>query len=414
MGIARATGRGRRETKRTPGTVAGEAPAFRFAPRPDISLHLFESGAVLLDRGRQRLYQINASATFIWCCLEEGLDAAEIGAHLARAAGISGPVDSTGIATVLGGWQALGLVGNGLSPPTPTTIASPGRSERHTLALAAATLTCRLLDGIWRMRFATHDLFERVRPGIAHLAAAPGAAAIDLDVMPANAGFVIAEGGVPVERCAALDEVAPMARRALAFLAMRDSQDLCAVHSGALQRDGRCLLLPGRAGSGKSTLCAGLVGAGFDLLGDDTIVLSRGDLAVRPLPLGICVKAGAWPILASRYPKLLELPVHRRLDGQLTRYLTPAEGVACADVAARAHVAWLVFPAYRPDGPTSLIPLEKPAALQALLDEFFPLGAGLDAGAVETLLRWFADVDCYALALSSLAEGVALLDGICR
>jgi hypothetical protein len=392
---------------------SGEDPEAE-RPGPDVSLHLLGTEGVLFDTRRQRLYRADTAATFVWCCLEDAMDPAAIAAQLARRAGLGLAIARAHVDAALRQWRTLGLIGEG-SPTRPAAASSPPISSVPRQAAApAAAASYRLLDSRWRLRFATAELFERVHPFLSHLAPEGLAAEAELDLLPEVGGFVLCEAGIAVERCAALDQVMPMVRRGLCSLALRDSGELCAVHAGALRRGGRCLLLPGRAGSGKSTLCAGLIGAGFELFGDDTVVLSRGDLAAQPLPLGICLKPGAWAAVAASYTELRKLPVHRRLDGQRARYLTPGDGAISADVAARAPIAWLVFPTYRPDRAASLVPLDKAAALQSLLAEFYPLPQGLDAGAVAALVRWIDAVDCFALSLPSLTAGVALLDELCR
>jgi hypothetical protein len=383
-------------------------------PGADVSLHLLGAEGVLFDIRRQRLYRADTAATFVWCCLEDGMDAASIADGLARRTGLGVAMAGAHVDTVLRQWRTLGLIGDGAPAAPTTTQPLPVSSMPRQAAAPAVAASYRLLDSNWRLRFATLELFDRVHPFLGHLAPTAPVDAAALDLVAEDGSFALYEGGTEIERCAALDQVMPMVRRGLCSLALRDSGELCAIHAGALRRDGRCLLLPGRAGAGKSTLCAGLIGAGFELFGDDTVVLSRRDLAARPLPLGICLKPGAWAAVTSAYEGIRRLPVHRRLDDQRARYLTPGDGAISVDVAARAPVAWLVFPTYRPDRPARLEPLDKATALQRLLAEFYPLPAGLDVGAVDALVRWIEGVDCFALSLPSLATGVARLDELCR
>ncbi len=50
-----------------------------------------------------------------------------------------------------------------------------------------------------------------------------------------------------------------------------------AVHAGALERNGRCVILCARSNGGKSTLCAALVRDGWRTLGDDKVLLRVRD-----------------------------------------------------------------------------------------------------------------------------------------
>jgi hypothetical protein len=59
---------------------------------------------------------------------------------------------------------------------------------------------------------------------------------------------------------------------------------------------------------------------GFDLVGDDIILVDRdtGEIAGVPLPLS--VKEGSVGLLESLYPGLRQRPAHAREDGENVRY----------------------------------------------------------------------------------------------
>jgi HprK-related kinase A len=62
------------------------------------------------------------------------------------------------------------------------------------------------------------------------------------------------------------------------------------IHAAAVERGGSALLLPGRPGAGKSTLCAALVNAGWRLLSDELAVVDPTDGGVRALARPISLK----------------------------------------------------------------------------------------------------------------------------
>jgi hypothetical protein len=201
-----------------------------------------------------------------------------------------------------------------------------------------------------------------------------------------------------------------MAKICLIRRALEQSRDFCALHAGLVRRGERCLLLPGESGAGKSTLVAGLAASGFEIWGDDTAVLAADTLLARPVPCGIGLKPGSWPVLArGRFPRLAQAPVHIRPDGKRVRYLLPP-GYAAADVSASAPVGWIVFPRFEADAHTELVELNKADALRRLLAGFVRLGDALDAVDVASLVRWIDGVGCFDLRLSSLDEAVELLE----
>jgi hypothetical protein len=69
---------------------------------------------------------------------------------------------------------------------------------------------------------------------------------------------------------------------------------------GAVSRQGRAVLLPGRPGAGKSTTTTALLLRGFGYLSDEAAPV-QGDLRIRPYPKPVVVGRGSWSsVLAAR------------------------------------------------------------------------------------------------------------------
>ena len=119
-------------------------------------------------------------------------------------------------------------------------------------------------------------------------------------------------------------------------------------------------------------------------------------------------------VLESRYPQLTSLPEWRRPDGKHVRYLMPVRHVAWAETDVALPVAWIVFPRYGPDQSTGLLPLPKHEALARLLRGVYVLSGALDEQALETLIDWIEQINCFELPLSSLDAAVTLVDELCR
>ena len=65
------------------------APAeSRLRPSPDVCFYTLEDGGVLFCDSVQELHGFNTAAAYIWCCLEEGLDAREAASAFARVAAL--------------------------------------------------------------------------------------------------------------------------------------------------------------------------------------------------------------------------------------------------------------------------------------------------------------------------------------
>ena len=149
-----------------------------------------------------------------------------------------------------------------------------------------------------------------------------------------------------------------------------------AIHAGVVSNGERCIVLPGRTGSGKTTLTAALSRDGFHYFSDEFALLEDRTLRVRPVPLSLTIKRDAVEVLTSYYPGLGGLVAHIREDGRIVRYLNPIEWPV--DPERSDRVGWIIFPRYEADAVTSLRPVSKPEALRRLLRECLVLPELLD------------------------------------
>ena len=187
----------------------------------------------------------------------------------------------------------------------------------------AARRRYRLLDSVAEVAFAEMDLAVAADAVLGGLAT-ESAAQTCLAVRRAGRGWAVFSEGRVVARGPRVAQAIPALRLALSRLALGQASGVAAVHAAAVARGGKTVLLPAPAGSGKSTLAAACVLAGWELLADDTAVLdgSDGDTWLRPLPHALCLKPGAWPVLAACGAGL-EKPRGARRSG------TPAGYLAC-------------------------------------------------------------------------------------
>ena len=165
-------------------------------------------------------------------------------------------------------------------------------------------------------------------------------------------------------------------------------------------------MLPAAPGSGKSSLAAALARQGFSFFSDEVALCAEDRFAVRPVPLGICVKSTGWALLTPLYPELANARTHDRVDGKIVRYLPPPPG---PKDDTYHPVGAIVFPRYAPDLETALLPLGKAEVLRRLLAECLVVRKTLDEANVGRLVEWIKAVPCYELPNSSLAEATERL-----
>lgn len=205
----------------------------------------------------------------------------------------------------------------------------------------------------------------------------------------------------------------PLATLPLVELLKR--RGLYSVHAAGLCRNGRGLVLPGTSGAGKSTLTLALARAGFGLLGDDTLFLTR-----RPNGLRLLAFPDEVDLTAETLAFFPELVPHLAAPrpGWRKRQLRPADldGEYGAEVVWECAPGHLVFPRVAGKAESRLIPLDssealfelvpnvlltEPASSQAHLDAL----AGLASESTCWRLETGRDLDGAVRLLAALFEG---------
>jgi hypothetical protein len=392
------------------------------SPAAGVRLFILEDEGVLFSPAAQEIYSLNTAATLAWCMLEERHNADEIASKLAETGAFPATDARNGTANLLAQWRELGLLegstrrspadpsleGNDASP-APTQAELPPHEERQ----AVAERRYRLVDRIFRVRFTTSAQLDWVEPVIRHLEIestddAGGSARVDeiVDLIEVDGATVIyadrqARWSVP-----AIDQLAPYVKALLWLSVIAHSPLFLVFHAGVVGVGGRCVMLSAAPGSGKSTLSAALACAGFSFFSDEVALIAEDRFAVRPVPLGLCVKSTGWAVLEPFFPELATARTHHRVDGKIVRYLTPPPG---PEQDTYHPVGAIVFPRYAADLETALIPLGKAEALRRLMAECLALRKSLDENNVARLVEWMRAVPCYELPNSSLAEATKLL-----
>jgi hypothetical protein len=211
----------------------------------------------------------------------------------------------------------------------------------------------------------------------------------------------------PEDKAEKLSKLGPLVKSALWVTAVNSYDFLLNLHAGVVTK-GKCgILLPAVSGSGKSSLTAALTHAGFRYLSDEVGLVERGSFRVPPVPLAVCVKAKGWDLMSRYFPELETLPIHRRNDGKVVRYLPPRPASVQPEPALISHI---FFPRYAKGKETRLEPLSRSDAFTRLMDQCVALSHRLDRDNVGDMIRWIAKIDCYALTFSSLDEAVALVE----
>lgn len=232
-----------------------------------------------------------------------------------------------------------------------------------------------------------------------HLSVVPGrGAAASWDIYLDDRAF---KQGLPE------NQVIPQLATLLFVRACESLNDHLLFHAAVLQKNGITVLLPGQAGSGKTTLAAALTSYGWIFLSDEIAVLGHEGAFVSALPLPMSIKQGSLALLSRYYPALSRQPVHLRADGTLVRYFSPSS--LPEDLNAQVPVKFLIFPRYIRGARVHLNDLDEMEALKRLTST----GSSdreLTSRDVETIIDLVENSSRYELIVGDLDETVVFLE----
>jgi hypothetical protein len=173
------------------------------------------------------------------------------------------------------------------------------------------------------------------------------------------------------------------------------------VHAGAVTGDGLAVLLPAPPDSGKSTLVAGMVAAGFGYLSDEMVPLGGAPGLVDPYPKPMWLDRGSVEAVAG----LLDRIPADDLRFMDRHWHVAPDVVRAGAVSGPGTAGLVVFPTYRPGGRTRLEPVSRGAALAELVRNSFNFPRFGHAGLV-ALRDLVAGCTCYVLEVADLGEAV--------
>jgi len=180
------------------------------------------------------------------------------------------------------------------------------------------------------------------------------------------------------------------------------------VHAAVVERGGRALLMPAVPGSGKSTLCAGLVHRGWRLLSDELALIRHVDGSVVPIPRPVGLKEESIDIIRAFAPEARLGPLFTETrKGTVAHLRPPADAVRRMDEAALP--AWIVFPTYQAGAGLQVTPLEKAAAFIRTSNDSFNYKLLGETG-FTTLADLIDRCASYELTHSSLDAAIGAID----
>jgi HprK-related kinase A len=152
----------------------------------------------------------------------------------------------------------------------------------------------------------------------------------------------------------------PMLEWGMNWLIATTAHQYLIIHAAVVERNGLALLLPAPPGSGKSTLCAGLVFRGWRLLSDELALVRPETGDVVPLARPISLKNESIGVIRRFAPDaVMGLPTEGSVKGTIVLVKPPAASIERIDDPARPR--WIVFPRYQAGAALALTERSKAA-----------------------------------------------------
>ncbi|WP_018237172.1 PqqD family protein [Ensifer sp. BR816] len=377
------------------GRMAAQGPADDKAARFVVQAQLvrIKEQNILFSPSQRAIFALNDTAVDIWRSLQEGMPPAAISRKIAR-----GPFDTAEayrhVEAALKDWEQLGLI----RPCPPSACAAPDQHVSQMLAVAGRTIQIVYPAA---HAFPASTVFK-------HLESRNEIADIVLQPVEHGERIRLFRNGEWVLSCSP-EELATVLKGELLSDILKHAKYELALHTAALLKRERLLLLCGAPGAGKTTLTLALARAGFGFVADDVTLLDADGLGVG-LPFAPAIKPGAWPLLAEGYPALDRAPIFRRPDSKRVRYVLPQDFVQPRPSA----IGWVILLRRDRVSRPRLDPVDTVGALRGLLSGAFAPGQELGNAAFDVLSHVIRSAEVYCLTYSDLQDAVELVRRACR
>ena len=198
--------------------------------------------------------------------------------------------------------------------------------------------------------------------------------------------------------------VIPMAEWALNVCVFHRSHRFFMLHAAVVERDGRAALFSGKAGSGKSTLCAALVHRGWRLLSDEVALIRPEDGRILPVPRPVGLKEGSIGVIRRWAPEAVLGPEWPGTAKGAVAHMLPPPG-SVERSAETALPAWLFFPRFDERASAELEEVSRARAFLRAANDSFNYSV-LGRTAFETLARCVDGCTCFDLRYGDLETAV--------
>lgn len=205
-----------------------------------------------------------------------------------------------------------------------------------------------------------------------------------------------------------IDHAFPLLEWAMNWCISTQAHHYLTLHAAVIERNGFAAIMPAPPGSGKSTLCAGLVNRGWRLLSDELTLISLVDGSITPLGRPVSLKNQSLDLIRKFAPKAVMSQVtHNTSKGSISHMKVPIEHVL--RLQEKADPRWVIFPKYVAGARAELTSRSKANSMLELGRNSFNYTV-LGLTGFELLSDVITASDCYDFKYSQLEDAVGVFD----
>ena len=145
------------------------------------------------------------------------------------------------------------------------------------------------------------------------------------------------------------------------------------IHSAIVAKGKHALVLPGKPGAGKSTLCAALINSGWRLLSDEMTLVDPYSNIATPIPRPVSLKKESINVIKHFASETVFGPIIEDTHKGTVTHIKPPKS-SIEKKSEKAVIKWIVFPQYSPNSELEASKLSKARALIQLAGETFNYG----------------------------------------
>lgn len=202
----------------------------------------------------------------------------------------------------------------------------------------------------------------------------------------------------------------PMLEWGINWCVAAHSHSFLIVHAALIERQGMAVLMPAPPGSGKSTLCAGLINRGWRLLSDELALYDAETKQLYGMARPVSLKNQSIQVIQAHTPTAeITSPVPDTTKGTVALLRPPSESVQQVRIPARA--AWIILPRYQADAKASLESLNKANAFMLIAEQSFNYNVHGREG-FEAVGDLVDGCECFEFTYSCLSDAERVFDDL--